>query len=123
MQPDGSVLIADSNNHRIRRVSPTGTITTVAGDWTEGFSGDGGAATAARLDLPVAVAATCGSVAELGAFLEPRSFSADQPGRRSHRCAGAQARLSRRRRLHRLPSTRPDRCMRRPKLIKLIGPP
>jgi predicted lipoprotein with Yx(FWY)xxD motif len=58
VQADGGVLIADSNNHRIRRVSPAGTITTVAGNGTEGFSGDGGAATAAELDLPVDVAAT-----------------------------------------------------------------
>ncbi len=58
VQPDGGVLIADSNNHRIRRVSPAGTITTVAGNGAEGFSGDGGPATSARLDLPVSVAAT-----------------------------------------------------------------
>jgi hypothetical protein len=58
VQPDGSVLIADSNNHRIRKVSPTGIITTVAGNGVEGFSGDGGQATAASLDLPVDVAAT-----------------------------------------------------------------
>jgi hypothetical protein len=58
VQPDGSVLIADSNNHRIRRVSPSGTIATVAGNGTEGFSGDGGPATRAELDLPVDVAAT-----------------------------------------------------------------
>jgi hypothetical protein len=58
VQSDGSVLIADSNNFRVRKVSPSGIITTVAGNGTEGFSGDGGAATAAKLDLPVAVAAT-----------------------------------------------------------------
>jgi hypothetical protein len=58
VQADGGVLIADSNNHRIRRVSPSGTITTVAGSGAVGFSGDGGAATAAALDLPVDVAAT-----------------------------------------------------------------
>jgi hypothetical protein len=58
VQPDGGVLIADSNNHRIRRVSPSGTMTTVAGNGVEGFSGDGGSATAAKLDLPVDVAAT-----------------------------------------------------------------
>ena len=34
MTADGGFLIADSNNHRVRRVSPTGTITTVAGDGT-----------------------------------------------------------------------------------------
>src|SRR4029079_7218122 len=48
----------DSNNHRIRRVSPSGTITTVAGTGQVGFSGDGGRATAADLGLPVDVAAT-----------------------------------------------------------------
>ena len=54
---DGGYLIADSNNHRIRRVSPAGTITTVAGT-TAGLSGDGGPATAAQLSVPVSVATT-----------------------------------------------------------------
>jgi hypothetical protein len=54
--PDGGYLIADSNNHRIRRVSPGGTITTVAGTGVKGFSGDGGPATSARLNLPFGVA-------------------------------------------------------------------
>jgi hypothetical protein len=58
VQADGSVLIADSNNHRVRKISPSGTITTVAGSGDEGFSGDGGPATAAKLDLPVDVAAS-----------------------------------------------------------------
>jgi hypothetical protein len=53
--PDGGYLIADTNNHRIRRVSPGGTITTVAGT-TQGFSGDGGSATEAQLNFPWAVA-------------------------------------------------------------------
>jgi hypothetical protein len=56
--PDGGFLIADEWNHRIRRVSPAGTITTVAGSGTRGFAGDGGPATAAQLDNPVGVAAT-----------------------------------------------------------------
>ena len=55
--PDGSVLIADSNNNRVRRVSPGGTITTVAGT-TVGFSGDDGPATAAQLSFPVGLAVT-----------------------------------------------------------------
>jgi glucose/arabinose dehydrogenase len=45
--PDGSLYIADSNNFRIRRVAPDGTITTVAGTGVSGFGGDGGPATAA----------------------------------------------------------------------------
>jgi hypothetical protein len=55
---DGSFLIADSDNQRVRHVSPAGTITTVAGTGTEGFSGDGGPATAAELAFPSGVAVT-----------------------------------------------------------------
>ena len=51
----GNVYIADSHNHRIRKVSG-GTITTVAGTGLPGYSGDGGLATAAELWLPSAVA-------------------------------------------------------------------
>jgi NHL repeat len=51
--PDGNLYIADNNNHRVRRVDlSTGIITTVAGTGSRGFSGDGGPATAARLDEP-----------------------------------------------------------------------
>jgi YVTN family beta-propeller protein len=53
---DGSVYIADAANHRIRRVSSSGTITTVAGNGTGGYSGDGGAAPQAQLHAPKAVA-------------------------------------------------------------------
>jgi sugar lactone lactonase YvrE len=52
----GSLFIADAGNHRIRKVTPSGTITTVAGVGTAGFSGDGGAAAAAQLDRPIGVA-------------------------------------------------------------------
>jgi hypothetical protein len=53
----GNVYIADSGNNRIRMVSAsTGDISTVAGDGTAGFSGDGGAATSAELSFPEAVA-------------------------------------------------------------------
>jgi hypothetical protein len=55
---DGGFLIADNNNSRVRRVSPAGTITTVAGTGTAGFSGDGGPAIAAQLFGPAGVVAT-----------------------------------------------------------------
>jgi hypothetical protein len=52
----GSLYIADTNNHRIRKVATNGTITTVAGNGEELFAGDGGAATSASLDSPTGVA-------------------------------------------------------------------
>ena len=52
----GNLYIADSENHRIRKVDAAGVISTVAGDGTEGYNGDGGAATAAQLNYPVGVA-------------------------------------------------------------------
>jgi sugar lactone lactonase YvrE len=48
----GSLYIADSFNYRVRKVSPDGTITTVAGTGKPGFAGDGGKATAAQLNTP-----------------------------------------------------------------------
>jgi hypothetical protein len=53
--PDGSYLIADADNNRIRRVSPSGTITTVAGIGTSTFGGDGGPAKTAGLNSPFGV--------------------------------------------------------------------
>ena len=52
----GNLYIAETGNHVIRKVDTAGNITTVAGSGTQGFSGDGGAATAARLDSPEGVA-------------------------------------------------------------------
>jgi sugar lactone lactonase YvrE len=52
----GNLFLADANNHVVREVLKTGTITTVAGTGIEGFSGDGAAATAAQLDTPTGVA-------------------------------------------------------------------
>src|SRR5450759_4117502 len=54
----GNLYIADSGNFRIRRVSPDGIITTVAGNGIYGFSGegDGGPATSARLGGPTGLA-------------------------------------------------------------------
>ena len=52
----GAVYISEFYGARVRRVAPDGTITTFAGTGTEGFSGDGGLATSARLRWPVGLA-------------------------------------------------------------------
>jgi uncharacterized protein (TIGR03437 family) len=53
----GNLYIADSLNHRIRKVTPQGVISTLAGNGIEAFSGDGGPAIAASFDTPSAVIA------------------------------------------------------------------
>ena len=52
----GDLFIADSRNNVIREVNPNGVITTVAGNGTPGYSGDGHQATAAELNDPSYVA-------------------------------------------------------------------
>jgi uncharacterized protein (TIGR03437 family) len=52
----GNIYFADSVDHRVRKIDTSGTITTVAGNGTPGFSGDGGPATGAQLQTPVGVA-------------------------------------------------------------------
>jgi len=51
-----NLYISDSYNHRIRKVDQNGIITTVAGNGTSGYSGDGGPATEAQLGYPYGVA-------------------------------------------------------------------
>jgi sugar lactone lactonase YvrE len=75
----GNLYIGDANNHRVRKVSPDGTITTVAGNGTAAPSvqqagpgpGDGGPATSAQLRTPIGVAVDSGGnlyIADLGNF-------------------------------------------------------
>lgn len=54
--PDGTIYIADAQEHRVRAFTPGGNIRTVAGSGRAGFSGDGGPATEARLSAPYGVA-------------------------------------------------------------------
>jgi sugar lactone lactonase YvrE len=48
----GNLYIADTSNNRVRKMDTNGIITTVAGNGTNGFSGDDGSATNASLGLP-----------------------------------------------------------------------
>lgn len=50
----GNIFIAEYN-HTIRKINSAGVITTVAGNGTAGYSGDGGPATSAQLHYPVSV--------------------------------------------------------------------
>ena len=52
----GNLYISDSNNHRVRKVTPAGIISTFAGNGRRGFSGDGGQARDASLDSPAGLA-------------------------------------------------------------------
>ncbi len=58
----GNLYFADEMNYRVRKISATGVISTVAGDGTRGFSGDGGPATSARVDPWGIAVSSSGSV-------------------------------------------------------------
>ena len=97
----GNLYIADAGDHRVRKVSPSGTITTIAGTGIPGFTGDGGPATLAQLNLPYGVSVDAAGnlyIADLGngrirrvspaglivslpgAFKAPRNVLADPKG-------------------------------------------
>ncbi len=48
----GNLIFSDNRNARVRKITPAGIITTIAGTGVSGFSGDGGPATAAKLTIP-----------------------------------------------------------------------
>jgi len=65
----GNLYLSDTDNQRIRKISSTGLITTLAGTGTAGFSGDGGPAAEAQLNLPYGIAVDLAGyvyVADLG---------------------------------------------------------
>lgn len=66
--PNGGIYIADSENHRIRRVRTDGIIETIAGDGESGYSGDGGPATQAKLYRPVDVLVTNNGIVYIADF-------------------------------------------------------
>jgi len=56
----GDIFVADTGNYRIRRISPEGIVSTVAGNGTKGFSGDGGPAIKAQLSDVVGISVNAG---------------------------------------------------------------
>lgn len=75
----GNMYIADTDNHRVRRVSAGGVITTFAGTGSKGYSGDGGPAVQASLTEPTGVAVDAKGnvyIAERGSY-RVRRVSAD----------------------------------------------
>ena len=50
-----NLYVADRNNNYVRRIQPDGTITTIAGNGSQGYSGDGGPATAATISYPTGI--------------------------------------------------------------------
>ena len=56
IDPAGNIIFSDSGNNRVRKIDTTGVITTIAGNGTAGYAGDGGPATAAEINRPWGVA-------------------------------------------------------------------
>lgn len=56
LDPSGNLYYVDSVNAVVRKISTSGTITTVIGSGVTGYSGDGGSATAAKLAFPLGIA-------------------------------------------------------------------
>ena len=56
LDPAGTLYIVDTFNNRIRKLASDGTVTTVAGSDTNGYAGEGGPATSAKLANPQAIA-------------------------------------------------------------------
>ncbi|MEU1779172.1 hypothetical protein ABZ545_06735 [Streptomyces abikoensis] len=77
----GNLYIEDFNNHRIRKVTPDGTISTMAGNGSEGGKGDGGPATEAQLN----------NVRGMGFDPAGNLLLVDQPENRVRVVAGAAA--------------------------------
>jgi hypothetical protein len=65
----GNLYVADFMNNVVRKIGTDGTISTVAGNGTQGYSGDGGPATGAQLAYPAAVAVDAAGNLYIGEFL------------------------------------------------------
>lgn len=53
---NNNIYFVDNNNHCVRKINPNGIISTVAGNGSSGYTGDGGIATNAKLNSPIDIA-------------------------------------------------------------------
>ncbi|PYT29167.1 MAG: hypothetical protein DMG57_12600 [Acidobacteria bacterium] len=91
----GNVYIADTGNNRIRKVSVGGNITTLAGNGTEGHTGDGGPASSAELSSPAGLAVDSAGnvyVADTGNYVIRRISDINDAGAPSFCGAGLRRR-------------------------------
>ncbi|MDP9954345.1 sugar lactone lactonase YvrE [Streptomyces sp. DSM 41269] len=68
----GGLYVVDSDNHRVRKITADGKITTVAGTGVAGFGGDGGPAAAAQLNVPYSVAVDSAGVLYIAEYQNHR---------------------------------------------------
>jgi sugar lactone lactonase YvrE len=85
----GNVFVADSMNHRVRMIDPSGVISTVAGCGRQGYGGDGGPALVARLFEPRGVAVDAAGHVFVADTYNDRTRRIDdpRPGTPSSKCA------------------------------------
>jgi len=76
----GNIYIADTGNDRVRKIDNSGIITTVAGNGTGGYSGDGGPATQAQLNSPQGVAVDSAGNMYIGDAMNYRIRKVDTSG-------------------------------------------
>ncbi|MFJ8470943.1 hypothetical protein ACIRD5_03280, partial [Kitasatospora sp. NPDC094011] len=77
----GTLYIADAANHRIRRITKDGRITTLAGTGVAGFGGNGAAAASAQLNYPLAVAVDSAGVVYFSDYSNNRVRKVTADGR------------------------------------------
>jgi uncharacterized protein (TIGR03437 family) len=81
VDPQGNVLLADSNNHVVRKINTTtGIITTIAGNGRRGYSGDNGPATEAQMTTPDGLALDSSGVLYISDEFNHRIRSVDASG-------------------------------------------
>ncbi|MFN2642360.1 MAG: SMP-30/gluconolactonase/LRE family protein [Actinomycetota bacterium] len=56
VDPSGNIFVADTANHRVRKIDRRGIITTVAGTGVSGYAGEGTPAVTAKLSIPTGLA-------------------------------------------------------------------